>query len=75
MKPWERDIQEMERYFVKHQEDENMKANTGLYNRMNQLNSNTLVLINQLKEKHTKDIMSQYFNYGFNEETFKTYIN
>ena len=27
MKPWERDIQELERYFVKTQEAENIKFN------------------------------------------------
>lgn len=28
MKPWERDIQELERYFAKTQEAENMKLNS-----------------------------------------------
>ena len=28
MKPWERDLQEMERYFLKMQEDENLKLNS-----------------------------------------------
>lgn len=30
MKPWERDLQEMERYFLKMQEDENMKLNSAI---------------------------------------------
>lgn len=29
MKPWERDLQEMERYFLRMQEDENLKLNSG----------------------------------------------
>ena len=28
MKPWDRDLQEMERYFLKTQEEENIKQNS-----------------------------------------------
>ena len=37
--------------------------------------SNTLALINCLKQRNIKEVMFQYFNYNFNEETFKVYIN
>ena len=30
MKPWERDLQEMERFFLKMQEDENLKLNSAI---------------------------------------------
>ena len=28
-----------------------------------------------MHDKQKADILAQYFNYGFTEETFKTYIN
>ncbi len=37
--------------------------------------SNTLALINCLKQRNIKEVMFQYFNYNFNEETFKIYID
>ncbi len=77
MKPWERDIQELERYFVKTQEAENIKFNRQVKPEAeNQsLSNKTLALIQHLKERNKKEVMAQYFNYSFNEETYKTYIN
>ena len=79
MKPWERDIQELERYFVKTQEAENIKFNrqvkTEVDNNNQSLSSKTLALIQHLKERNKKEVMAQYFNYSFSEETYKTYIN
>ena len=37
--------------------------------------SSTLALIQYHKERNKKEAMAQYFDYGFVEETFKTYIN
>jgi hypothetical protein len=67
MKPWDRDINELERQFVRTQEQENMKLNAQMPQ-----DQSTMVLIQQLKENYRKEIMTQYFNYGFNEESFKT---
>ena len=30
--------------------------------------------LQDIKEKHKKDIMAQYFNYGFDEGSLKQYI-
>ena len=77
MKPWERDIQELERYFVKTQEAENIKFNSQVKPEADNqsLSNKTLALIQHLKERNKKEVMAQYFNYSFNEETYKTYIN
>ena len=77
MKPWERDIQELERYFVKTQEAENIKFNRQVKPEADNqsLSTKTLALIQHLKERNKKEVMAQYFNYSFNEETYKTYIN
>ena len=77
MKPWERDIQELERYFVKTQEAENIKFNRQVKPEADNqsLSNKTLALIQHLKERNKKEVMAQYFNYSFNEETYKTYIN
>jgi hypothetical protein len=34
-----------------------------------------MVLIQQLKANYSKEIMTQYFNYGYNEESFKSSLN
>ena len=77
MKPWERDIQELERYFVKTLEAENIKFNRQVKPEADNqsLSNKTLALIQHLKERNKKEVMAQYFNYSFNEETYKTYIN
>ena len=77
MKPWERDIQELERYFVKTQEAENIKFNRQVKPEADNqsLSNKTLALIQHLKERNKKEVMAQYFNYSFNEEAYKTYIN
>ena len=77
MKPWERDIQELESYFVKTQEAENIKFNRQVKPEADNqsLSNKTLALIQHLKERNKKEVMAQYFNYSFNEETYKTYIN
>jgi hypothetical protein len=53
-----------------------MTANQGGYmaNQQNQMSS-TLALIQYHKERNKKEVLAQYFNYGFVEESFKTYIN
>ena len=43
-------------------------------NQQNQMSS-TLALIQYHKERNKKEVLAQYFNYGFVEESFKTYIN
>jgi hypothetical protein len=32
-------------------------------------------MVQQMREQQERDIISNYFNYGFTEETFKKYIN
>jgi len=32
-------------------------------------------VLQKMKENKKKEIVGHYFNYGFNEETFKKYIN
>lgn len=62
MKPWERDIQELERYFVKTQEAENIKFNRQVKievdNNNQSLSSKTLALIQHLKERNKKEVMA-----------------
>lgn len=99
MKPWEREIQELERFFIKTLEAENQKANTsmsvnnssmnmsaiqpdGTYDAsldqgkvVQETNKQTLYLIQHLKERNKKEVLARYFNYNFDEASFKTYIN
>lgn len=53
MKPWDRDIQELERQFIRTQEQENMKLNSKMPS-----DQTTILLIQQLKENYRKEIMS-----------------
>ena len=97
MKPWEREIQELERFFIKTLESENQKANTSMsvnnsmdmskiqadgtfdtsldQSRVQETNKQTLYLIQHLKERNKKEVLARYFNYSFDEASYKTYIN
>lgn len=77
MKPWEREIKELERFFCKTQESENQKANSRAFDekQVAEASATTLHMIQHLKERNKKELLCQYFNYGFDEATFKTYIN
>ena len=53
LKPWDRDINELERQFARTQEQENMKSNSQMPQ-----DQSTMVLIQQLKENYRKEIMT-----------------
>ena len=78
MKPWEREIKELERFFSKTQESENQKANSMRQDgkqASTDASTSTISMIQHLKERNKKELLAQYFNYGFDETTYKTYIN
>ena len=77
MKPWDREIKQMERGFSKTIETENQKINLNQVEsqKAQEANSKTLNFISFLKEKNKQEVLAQYFNYGFDESSFKTYIN
>jgi len=60
----------MERQLLRNQEIENMMQSHNAPPIPHQPS-----VIQKMKERRKKEIMAQYFNYGFNEEGFKKYIN
>lgn len=71
MKPWEREIENLEKYFLRSQEEHNILKNTKPQELNEQANEKQTLL--EQKQSQKRQIISQYFNYGFTEETFKTY--